>query len=486
MDKTARQERRRNMMLNMSVPKLIPRMAVPTIVSMLVTSFYNMADTFFVSQLGDAATGAVGVNASLQNLIMMFGMAIAVGANSYIARLLGAKQDEQAKQTLATAFFSAMGIGVVLAILGFIFMEPIVHILGAKDPTPYAGVDQAQFELYTALEGYAIDYASFMLIAAPLYTSQFVMNQCLRAEGNAFFSMIGLVSGAVLNVALDPLFIFTFDMGVAGAALATAISQAVSFPILLSSYLRGKSLLKISIKNVRFTKEIVGEVAKMGSPGMLRTGLTTVASIITNNMASGFSVEALAAISVVNRIMMFVTSAILGYGQGFQPVAGFNWGAKRYDRVLDSMHFMQWTGTVIITVFAAVVAIFAEPIMRIFSSTPETIEVGRFSIVLQCIAMPIHAWCIVTNMTYAGLGRAAGAAVLSLSRQGIFFIPMVALLPALFDVYGLAAAQAVADILSFILALPLTKRVSRDLKRLAREAGQPVQSSLFFLKKGDK
>lgn len=484
MDKMSKQERRRTMMLNMPVPKLVPRMAVPTIVSMLVTSFYNMADTFFVSQLGDAATGAVGVNMSLQSLIMMFGMAIAVGANSYIARLLGAKQDEKAQTVLSTAFFTAFGIGLVLAVFGFIFMEPIVHLLGAKDPAPYLGVDQAQFEMYTALEGYAIDYASYMLIAAPIFTSQFVLNQCLRAEGNAFFSMIGLVSGAVLNIALDPLFIHVFDMGVAGAAIATAISQFVSFSILLSTYLRGKSLLKISIRKVRYTKEIVGEVTKMGSPGLLRSGLTTIATIITNNMASGFSVEALAAISVVNRIMMFVTSAILGYGQGYQPVAGFNWGAQRYDRVLDSMHFMQWTGTVIISVFALVVGIFATPIMKIFSSTPETIEVGAFSIILQCIAMPVHAWCIVANMTYAGLGRAMGAAVMSLSRQGIFFIPAVAVLPAIFGVYGLAAAQAIADILSFILALPLAIKVSRDLKRLARDADQPVNSSLFFLGKG--
>lgn len=482
----SKQERRRTMMLTMPIPSLVPRMAVPTIVSMLVTSFYNMADTFFVSKLGDAATGAVGVNMSLTSMISMIGMAIAVGANSYIARLLGANRDEQAQQTLSTSFFTAFGIGLLLTAAGLIFMDPLVRLLGAKDPTPFLGVDAEQYALYSALEGYAKDYASFMLFAAPIYASQFVMNQCLRAEGNAFFSMVGLVSGAVLNIALDPLLIHVCGLGVRGAAIATAISQLVSFSILLSTYFRGKSLLRISIRKVHFSREIVGEVTKMGSPGLFRNGLTTIATIITNNMASGFSVAALAAISVVNRIMMFITSAILGYGQGYQPVAGFNWGAKRYDRVLDAMHFMQWTGTIAISILALAVGIFARPIIGVFSTNEETIRVGVFSLVLQCVALPIHAWCIVTNMTYAALGKAAGAAVLSLSRQGIFFIPAVALLPLIFDVYGLASAQAVADILSFALTLPLAVRVSRELKQRAAEAGQPVNSSLFFIERKGK
>jgi len=459
----SRQEARRTMMLTTPISRLVPKMAVPTIVSMLVMSFYNMADTFFVSMLpGDTAAAAVGINMSLMAIIQMFGMAIAQGANSYIARLLGAKQDDEANKTLSTSFVSAFAIGVVIAILGLVFMGPLMNLLGARDP----GVLK-----------YSRDYASYILYAAPFMCSQYVLMQCLRAEGSATFAMIGIVAGAVINVGLDPLFIFTFKMEVAGAACATAISQVISFVILLMPYIRKHSLLHIHPKHIHFSKSVVTEVSKMGFPAMIRTGLMSVATIITNNVAQGFSVEALAAISIVNRIMMFVTSAILGYGQGYQPVVGFNYGAKRYDRVLQAFKFSSYTGVIAISAFALVVGIFAKNIMGAFSNTPLTIEIGTFSIWLQCLVMPIHAWCIIVNMTYAGLGRATGAALMSLSRQGIFFIPLLAILSIAFKEYGLASAQAAADALCLALALPYAIIVVRDLHKLRREMDQVEQNA---------
>jgi putative MATE family efflux protein len=455
--KSNRQEARRTMMLQDPIHKLIPKMAVPTIISMLIMSFYNMADTYFVSSLGIEATGAVGVNASLQSFIQMAGSFLAIGANSYIARLLGAKRDEQATRVLSTAFFTAILTGSLMMVFGLIFMDPLVAFLGAKDPLVIR---------------YAKDYAGFMLYAAPFMTSAFVMNQCLRAEGSATFSMWGMVSGAILNLALDPLFIFVFGWGVAGAAFATAISKVVSFLILLSPYLRKHTLLHISWKKFGFTKDIAMEISKMGAPTFLRSGLMTLAQIITNNLASGFSAAALAAISVVNRIMMFITSAILGFGQGYQPVAGFNWGAKRYDRVLQAFRFASIAGVTGVSILALFAGIFAPQIMGVFTTNPETIRIGAFSLRLQCIVMPIHAWVIVVNMTYAGLGKALGAALLGLSRQGIFFIPSVAILSMTYGVMGLAAAQATADLLSLILGLPLAIIVLRQVRELAKEAKQ--------------
>jgi len=450
-----RQEARRTMMLTTPISRLVPKMAIPTIVSMLVTSLYNMADTYFVSMLpGDAATGAVGINMSLMAIIQMFGMAIATGANSYISRLLGAKRDDEANRTLSTTFFTAFGIGLFVMIAGLTFLDPLMSMLGAKDPEVLR---------------YSRDYASFILYAAPFMAAQFLLSQCLRAEGSAMFSMIGITVGAAINVVLDPIFIFTFGMEVKGAAAATAISQVISFCVLLYPYFKRHSLLRISIKSIKFSKAIITEVAKMGFPTMLRNGLMSLATIVTNNVAQGFSVEALAAISVVNRIMMFVTSAILGYGQGFQPVAGFNYGAKRYDRVMHAFKFASFTGVSAISVLALVVGIFAPQIMAQFSTSQITRDIGVFSIRLQCIVMPIHAWCIVVNMMYAALGRAVGAALLSLSRQGLFFIPTVAIMSLLLHEYGLASAQAVADTLSLTLAIPYAVIAIRSMKKLQRE-----------------
>ncbi len=444
-------------MLNDSIPKLIPKMAIPTMISMVVMSLYNMADTFFVSSLGEAATGAVGINSSLTSFIQMAGSALAIGANSYIARLLGAKRDKEASKVLSTAFFSAMIVGVVLMIVGLIFMKELVYILGAKDE---------------AVAAYASDYASYMLFAAPFMAAVFVMNQCLRAEGSSTFSMFGMLSGAFLNIILDPIFIFTFHWEVAGAAAATAVSKLVSFFVLLAPYLKGHALLHISIKDFGYTKTIALEITKMGFPTLMRSGLMTLASVITNNVAAGFSVVALAAISVVNRIMMFVGSALMGFGQGYQPVAGFNWGAKRYDRVWKSFWFTLISGCIGVTILSIPTAIFAPQIISIFSQDPEAISIGAFSIQIQCLVMPIHAAVIVVNMTYAGLGKATGAAILSISRQGICFIPSVMILSTAFGVMGLAAAQGVADLATLALGLPLGIRVLKQVRALMIEHNQ--------------
>ena len=439
-DMQTRQENRRLMMQNAPISRVIPQMAIPTIVAFLISSIYSLADTYFVSSLGDSATAAVSVNASLDQLIMMAGSMLAVGANSYIARLLGAGNDKKASQVLSTAFFIAMGLGALLLIFGNIFMLPMVRLLGA---TP-------------SCEQYSVDYASYVLLAAPFMASNFVMNQCLRSEGSATLSMVGMGFGGILNCFLDPIFIFGFDMGVAGASLATAISKWVSFAILLYPYIARRSLLRLSIRNFRFSRDIISKIVSIGSSSMFRSGLAVVSGILLNNLAGDISDAVLAGIGVTNKVMMFPFSIILGFGNGFQPVAGFNWGAKQYGRVMESYRFSSKVAIIGSVVMAVLLYIFADGVILLFAGAdPQMQEVGRLCIRLQCIALPVHAWVAVVNMLCAGLGNASGALLLSTARQGSCFIPVLYPLSYLFGANGLAAVQAIADVLTLIPTIPI-------------------------------
>ncbi len=449
-NKSDRQEQRRLMMLNEPISKVVIKMAIPTIVAFLINSIYSLADTYFVSDLGTNATAAVSVNSSLDQLIMMAGSMLAVGANSYIARLLGQGNDKKASQVLSTAFFLALGLGALLTVLGSIFMTPMVRLLGAT-PT---------------CEQYSIDYATYVLLAAPLMASSFVMNQCLRSEGSATFSMIGMGFGGVLNCVLDPIFIFGLNMGVAGASLATAISKLVSFAILIVPYLIRRSVLHLSIRNFHFSMDIIGKVVSVGSSSMFRSGLAVLAGILLNDMAGEYSDSVLAGIGVCNKIMMFPFSIILGFGTGFQPVAGFNWGARRYDRVLGSYRFSAIVAFVGGLVMAVLLAVFADPVIVLFAgSDPQMRQIGGLCIILQCIALPIHAWVAVVNMFCAGLGNATGALVLATARQGTCMIPILFPLAYFFGEYGVASVQAVADVLTLILAIPIAIYMLKKVKK---------------------
>ncbi len=455
---TPREEARRTMMLNDRIPGLIFKMAIPTIIAFLINSIYSMADTYFVSSLGTNATAAVSVNSSLDQLIMMAGSMLAMGANSYCARLLGRGEDKKASQVLSTAFFLAMGLGTALMIVGITFMTPMVRLLGAT-PT---------------CEQYSIDYATYVLFAAPFMASNFVMNQCLRSEGSATLSMVGMGFGGILNCVLDPIFIFGFDMGVAGASLATAISKVVSFAILVFPYITRRSLLHLSIRNFKFSRDIITTVVSVGSSSMFRSGLAVVAAIMLNSLAGGISDSVLAGIGVCTKIMMFPFGIILGFGNGFQPVAGFNWGAKRFDRVRQSYKFSSAVAFIGGAAMALLIGIFADPIITLFAgSDPEMREIGAFAIRLQCIALPIHAWVAVVNMLCVGLGNAKGAFLLATARQGSCFIPILYPLAWIFAARGVASVQAIADVLTLVLAIPI---VNIMLKKItAAEDAQLVE-----------
>ena len=448
-------EARRRMMLEDPIAKVIPVLAIPTVISMLIDSFYNLADTFFVSQLGKYATAAVGVNDSLMLLVRAIAMGFGMGAASYISRLLGAKRDDEASKVGTTSLFSAMGFSVVFAIIGFIFMSPLVTLLGSTENS----------------REYTIQYAQIILIAAPITAGEVVLSQLLRSEGSTKYSMFGMVSGCVLNIALDPLFIFVLDWGVRGAALATALSKVVSFCVLLSPFLRQKTVLEIKFKLFTPKWEIYKEVAKMGIPTLLRTSLLSVSTIVTNNIAGGYDDATLAAVSVGNKCMRFIGAMIIGLGQGFQPVAGYCWGAKKYKRVLSAFWFTSLMGLIVSVVFGLIMGMFAPQIIGIFNSEadPKIVEIGAFMIRAQSIVMIIHMWVMVIGSLFQALGRAINATILNLSRQVICLIPSVIVMAHFFDEYGLASAQAVADCVSLVIALPLLFKILKELKGLVKE-----------------
>ncbi len=452
-----RHDARKSMMLEEPISRIIPKMAIPTIVAFLINSIYGLADTFFVSSLGTNATAAVSVNSSLDQIIMMAGSMLAVGANSYIARLLGARREEEANKVLSVAFFIALAFGTILAVFGLTFMEPMVRLLGATE---------------TCLQ-YSIEYATYVLLVAPFMATSFVMNQCLRAEGSAMLSMIGMGFGGILNCFLDPIFIFNLDMGVAGASIATAISKLVSFAILIFPYITRRSVLRISLKFFKPSVEILSQIVKIGSSSMLRSGLSVVAAIVLNRIAGTMSDAVLAGIGVTTKVMMFPFSIILGFGSGFQPVTGFNWGAKRYDRVLESFRFSSRTALIVSSAMAVLMGVFANQLILFFAEAdPEMQAIGALAIRLQCLTLPVHAWVATVNMFCSGLGKAKGALLLATARQGSCFLPIVYPLAWIFEANGVAAVQAVADGLTFFLAFPLIRVVLREVKEHAVTAGQ--------------
>lgn len=460
--KPSRQERNQDLMRNAPVGSVIIKMAVPTIIAFLINSVYSLADTYFVSTLGINATAAVTVNASLDQLIMMCGSMLAVGANSYIARLLGEGDRKKAGQVLSTAFFLALGVGAVLLIFGSIFISEMMTLLGA---TP------------TCLQ-YSVDYATYVLLAAPFMASSFVMNQCLRSEGSATLSMVGMGFGGILNIGLDALMVPGCEalgipaMGVLGASVATAISKVVSFGILLFPYITRRSILRLSVKAFHFTRDIIGKIVSVGSSSMFRNGLAVVAAILLNDIAGNISDSVLAGIGVSTKVMMFPFSIILGFGTGFQPVAGFNWGARLYDRVKKSYRFAAWAATLGAAVLSTVLFFTAEYMLKNWLSItdPEALKIGVFCIQMQAIGLPFHAWVAIVNMLCAGLGNAGGAMLLATSRQGSCFLPLLYPLAYFFGAYGIASVQGAADVLSLVLAVPICIFMVKKVKKAEQES----------------
>ncbi len=454
LEEQRKQDEKRIRMTTQPPEKLILKLAVPSIISMLISSFYNLVDTFFVGQLENtSATGAVGVSFSLMAIIQAFGFFFGNGSGNYISRELGKKNVKPAEEMASVGFFSSIMAGVVIMVLGLVFLEPLAKLLGATD----------------TILPYAKEYLRYILIGAPFVCGMLVINNQLRFQSNAFFSMIGVVSGAVINIILDPVLIFVFDMGVPGAALATVISQFISFVILLVVMQKSDSL-KIRISSFRPSLQKYKDIFKGGTPSLCRQGLGSVATACLNLSAGNFGDAAIAAIGIVSRIMMFASSALFGFGQGFQPVCGFNYGAALYSRVKRAFFFCIKYSVGFLVIVATVAFAFAPYIITLFQGEdPEVIRIGALALRAQSVTFPFMAWVVMSNMMTQTIGKVYKASILAMSRQGLMFAPAVLILPQIFGLWGLILAQPVADTLAFALSIPLVLSEFSEMDRLQAE-----------------
>ena len=437
------------------IPRLVMGLAVPTILSMLITSIYNLADTFFVGQISTSASGAVGVVSSLMAVIQAVGFMLGHGAGSVISRSLGSGDAPAASRFASTSFFTAVGAGAALGVFGIAGLTPLMRLLGSTE----------------TILPHARAYAFYILLAAPFMMSSLVMNNILRYEGKASFAMVGLVTGGVLNMALDPVFIFGLGMGAGGAGLATGLSQMVSFGILLSMYLRGKTVSRLALRFYTRSRRDIVTILTTGLPSFGRQGLASFASMMLNVAARPYGDAAVAAMSIVSRIFQFLLSVALGVGQGFQPVASYNYGARKFHRVRQACLFTIGASFVLMTALAAVCYVNGEALVRLFRDDGAVTAIALPAFRWQCAATLLQPVLVCGNMLFQSVGKAGRATFLSCCRQGIFFIPLILALPRAFGLAGVQYSQPIADALSFVVAVPFMAQFLAELDRMDAAEG---------------
>ena len=431
------------------VKKLINTLAVPTIISMMVTIFYNLADTYFVSKISVAASGATGIIFGLMGIIQAFGFMFGHGSGSCVSRKLGAKDIDAASRYCSTGFFLALGFGILMLAGGLLFLDPLIKGLGSTE----------------TILPYAKAYGKYILMATPAMTTSCVMNNILRYEGMASLAMVGLTTGAVLNIALDPLFIFTFDMGITGAGVATALSQYVSMAILLSMFLRGKPQSKIKLRFVSLSPRFVWQIIATGAPSLARQGMNSVSTMIMNIQAAPFGDECIAAMSVSAKCMMFIFSVCIGIGQGFQPVCSFNYGAKLFDRVRDALKYTWKLATIVTATLSGIMFALAPTVVALFRNEAAVVSIGTAATRFACAALCFLPTVMMANMAFQSIGRTGPAFFLALAQNGLFFIPLVLILPHFIGVTGIEISQPLGYVLSAGIATPYLFSFLKELKK---------------------
>ena len=447
------QEARYRQMMEEPVHTLIPRLAVPSIISMLVTAIYNMADTYFVSQLGTSPSAAVGVVFSLMTGIQAVAFMIGMGCGNEISRLLGQKEREEAERYVATGFFTELIAGTLIAIAGILFSEKLVYLLGST----------------ATIAPYAASYTRYVLIGIPFFMASLGMNNMLRFQGNSFYSMIGIATGGILNMFLDPLLIYGFHMGIAGAAVATSVSQMISFCILVWQCNCMPACLSIRLRRFAPSLERYRNILRFGLPSLARQGIASISVIVINFAAQPYGDAAIAAIAIVSRVAMFMNSAIIGFGQGFQPVCGFNYGAGNYKRVEQAYNFSLRVCFAALLLMGALVFFNAERVIVLFRKDPDVIAVGTLALQLQSLSIPLAAQITMANMFSQTTGYNVRATVVALLRQGICLIPILLVLPRLFGVRGIQAAQPLSDVFAAVIAFFITRSILREMRRKTAE-----------------
>lgn len=430
------------------IPKLVTSLAVPTIISMLITAFYNIADTYFVGKINTQATAAVGIAFSVMAIIQALGFFFGHGSGNYISRKLGAKDTRSAEKMASTGFFCSLIVGVFVMLLGLLFITPLSKALGST-PT---------------ILPYTEKYLGIVLLGAPFMAASLVLNNQMRFQGNAVYAMIGITVGAVINIGLDPLLMFTFGLGISGAAIATVTSQICSFLVLWVMEHRGNNI-RISWANFTPTPDMLKEIVQGGTPSLFRQGLSSLATICLNHSAGMYGDAAIAGMSIVTRICAFINSFVIGFGQGFQPVCGFNYGAGIYERVKSGFWFCVRVGSLFLLVCSAIGFIFAPEIIETFrKGDPAVTAIGTNALRWQLVSLPLCAWIVLCNMMLQTIRKPVPATILAASRQGMFFIPLVWILPLFLGLTGVEITPAIADVCSALLAIPLTRKVLLEMK----------------------
>ena len=430
---------RREMMTKTPVPELIVKLSIPTIISMLVTAFYNSADTYFVGRISTEATAAVGLVFSVMAIIQALGFFCGHGSGNFLSRMLGAGNKKEANEMASTGFAIAIILGLIVVLVGNVFLHRIALWLGASPAT----IDDTEA------------YMRIILFGAPLMMGQFVINNQLRFQGSAIYAMIGLMCGAVINVILDPVLILVFNMGVTGAAIATVSGQLISFVVLLIGSYRGENI-RLSIKNVHINFHYIEEIINGGAPSLFRQGLAAVSTLLLNHAAGFYGGDAaIAGMSIVTRVMMMMLSALIGFGQGYQPVCSYNYGAGLKNRVKEGFYFCVKWGTIFLAALSVLCVVFAPDIVGWFRNDPEVIKVGMVALRCQASVLWLSAATVMCNMMLQSMGKGIKASITSSARNGICFIPMILILPRLFGLTGVEITQTVADVLSIMISLPM-------------------------------
>lgn len=443
-------ERQYKKMTQTPVSKLIISLGIPTTVSMLITNIYNMADSYFVSQLSLSAGGATSIVFGVMAILQAFGFMFGHGAGSNISRMLGSKHIERASKYASTGFFGAVLTGALIMLFGLIFIEPLMRLLGSTD----------------TILPYAINYCMYILLAAPAMTGSCVLNNILRYEGKATLAMIGLTTGGILNIILDPLFIFAFKMDISGAGIATALSQYISFGILLSMFLTKRTQTRLSLKFLSKDAKVLWNIIVTGVPSLARQGLNSVSTMVLNKQAKIFGDAAIAAMGYVGRTSSLIFSVGLGIGQGFQPVSGFNYGAKKYSRVKKGTLFTIGFGAVFIGVISAGCFVFAPQIISIFRKEAEVIMIGSEALRIQCVSLLFLPISVVATMLFQSIGKSLPAFTLSCIQSGLVFIPLCMILPGFLGMRGIEISQPLsyftAALVSFPYMIIFLKRLPKD------------------------
>lgn len=447
MDNMSVLDRQYKEMTETSVEKLILRLSVPTIISMLVTNIYNMADTFFVGKLGTSASAAIGIVFSLMTINQALGFMCGHGCGSNISRKLGNKQGDAAIKFASTGFFMSLFLGVLIMIIGIIFMEPLLRIMGSTD----------------TIMPYAKSYGICILLSAPFMTGSCVLNNVLRYEGKASLAMVGLTLGGVLNIIGDPIFIFVLNMGTLGAGISTAVSQIISFFVLLSMFGGDRTVSRLRFSAISWDIKDILNILYTGLPSLIRQGMMSVSTMVLNYMSMPYGDAAIAAMSIVSRVCNFIFAIALGISQGFQPVSAFNFGAKKFKRVKRAFIFCCGLSMIILGILSVLSLIFSGHIIGLFRDDADVIRIGTFALRAQSIVLFVSPITLAASMMFQGAGENLASSIASFLRSGITFIPMVAILPRFFGIYGIQLAQPLADVISFVVVMPLIVRFFKKI-----------------------